>query len=193
MTAGAAIPAWNAAGVLPPVHPSASGNSSDRSPYLIDLFSLVDRFSTSPERRAILDGLLRYRAALHQVGIVSGFQWLDGSFTENVEILDNRPPRDMDIVTFADLNGINQQLLIENHKELFDTGCAKEKFTMDSYFVQLGGSLSSESIRRVAYWYSMWSHRRNGLWKGFLQVDLGPSQDAKARELLSFHGGPTHE
>jgi hypothetical protein len=76
------IPAWNATGVLPPIRPAAPGNSPDRSPYAVDLVSLIDRFATSQERMNILDGLLRFRAALHGAGMVSGFQWLDGSFKE---------------------------------------------------------------------------------------------------------------
>lgn len=52
------IPAWNATGVLPPILPGALGNSPERSPYVTELSSLVDRFSTSPERMAVLDGLL---------------------------------------------------------------------------------------------------------------------------------------
>lgn len=85
-----AIPAWNSAGVLPPIRPNAPGSSPDRSPYVVDLAVLFDRFTTSPERMAILDGLLRFRADLHAAGITSGFQWLDGSFLEQVEALEGR-------------------------------------------------------------------------------------------------------
>ena len=49
---------------------------------------------------AILDGFLRFRELLTQAGFVSGFQWVDGSFLENVEMLENRPPNDLDVVTF---------------------------------------------------------------------------------------------
>lgn len=31
----------------------------------------------------------------------------------------------------------------------------------------------------------MWSHRRNGLWKGFLQVDLFSKDDELAATFLS--------
>ena len=66
MTSSAAgIPAWNSASVLSPIRPNAPGSSPDRSPYLVDLAVLYDRFATSPGRMAILDGLLRFRADLH--------------------------------------------------------------------------------------------------------------------------------
>lgn len=187
------IPAWNAAGVLPSIMPDAPGNSPERSPYVTELSVLVDRFSTSPERISILDGLLRFRAALHQAGIVSGFQWLDGSFLEDVETLEGRSPRDMDVVNFLNLMGLDQQMLITQHGALFDQAKTKQAYAMDAYFVQIGGVFEKNAVRRVSYWYSMWSHRRNGLWKGFVQVDLDPAQDATARAILNLHGGIHHD
>jgi hypothetical protein len=62
---------------------------------------VVLRFGNSPERIAILDGLLSYRLALTTAGMVDGFQWLDGSFTEDVETLQRRSPNDIDVVTIA--------------------------------------------------------------------------------------------
>ena len=189
------IPAWDAMGVLPPIRPGEPGNSPDRSPYMIDLPSLVDRFATSPERVNILDGLLRFRTALHQAGIVSGFQWFDGSFLEDVEMLESRPPKDMDVVTFFHLpEGQDQCSLIQRHKALFDPEQTKENYAMDAYPVVLGQPTDQWQVKRVTYWYSMWSHRRNGLWKGFVEVDLDPAQDASARALLkNLHGGIRHD
>lgn len=186
---------WNATGVLPPVMPDVPGNSTERSPYITDLPALISRFSTSPERIHILDGFLRFRRALHQAGIVSGFQWLDGSFLENVEALENRPPRDIDVVNFVDLSGMDQHTLISGHNDLFDHAQAKQKYALDAYFMQIGGALDQNAVRRVSYWYSMWSHRRNGLWKGFVQVDLAPTQDtdANAHNILNLQRGKHHD
>lgn len=190
----AAIPAWNSAGVLPPIRPSASGNSPDRSPYTVDLALLVDRFAMSPERMAILDGLLRFRADLHKAAITSGFQWLDGSFLEQVEVLEGRAPRDMDVVTFLDLpSGQDQRSLVQSHGPLFDQKHVKATYAMDAYFAVLGQPTDKWQVKNVAYWYSLWSHRRDGLWKGFVQVDLDPSQDGDARAILNLSGGIHHE
>ena len=181
-----AIPAWNSAGVLPPIRPNAPGSSPDRSPYVVDLAVLFDRFTTSPERMAILDGLLRFRADLHAAGITSGFQWLDGSFLEQVEALEGRPPRDMDVVTFFDLpQGLDQRSLAQRHGTLFDQKHVKATYTMDAYFVVLGEPTVHWHVKSIAYWYSMWSHRRNQAWKGYLQIDLNPAHDADARERLT--------
>lgn len=78
------IPAWNMAGVIPPIRPGQPGESLDRSPYIASLTTVVDRFALSPERLKILNGLLNYRSALHALGLTNGFQWLDGSFMENI-------------------------------------------------------------------------------------------------------------
>ena len=188
------IPAWNAAGVLPPIQPAASGSSPDRSPYPVDLVALVDRFATSLERMSILDGMLKYRAALHHAGIVSGFQWFDGSFLENVETLEGRPPNDMDVVTFFHIPaGKDELTLAQQHGALFNQPQAKATYSIDAYFAVLGHPTDEWQVRNVAYWYSMWSQRRNGVWKGFVQVSLDPAQDAAAQALLNLHGGSRHE
>jgi hypothetical protein len=43
-------------------------------------------------------------------------------------------------------------------------------------------------VAQSSYWYSMWSHRRNQAWKGFLQIDLAPSQDVEALAWLQQQG-----
>jgi hypothetical protein len=98
----AAIPDWLPTGVLPPINP-VSPTTVDRSPYRVTLTDLVLRFNTSSERREILTGLLSFRKALHGLGLNSGFQWLDGSFLEDIVTTDSRPPRDIDVVTFYHL------------------------------------------------------------------------------------------
>ena len=56
---------------------------------------------------------------------------------------------------------------------------------MDSYFVEINQEPPEVLVERSAYWYSMWSHRRNQAWKGYLQIDLNPEHDADARERLT--------
>jgi len=122
------IPAWSSTGVLPPIPSTENGSSLVRSPYPVNLLDFVKRFSTSSERWKILDGLLRFRTALHRVGLVSGFQWLDGCFLEHVELIENRPPRDLDVVNFLDLTGKNQAELYQKHTSLFEHEQIKNKY-----------------------------------------------------------------
>jgi hypothetical protein len=75
-----AIPGWTPDGVLPPIN-AGQPVSIERSPYVVSLTDYVLRFGDTPDRRAVLSGFLGYRAALHSVGLISGFQWLDGSFS----------------------------------------------------------------------------------------------------------------
>jgi hypothetical protein len=186
------LPSWNLAGVLPPVRPGEPGHSADRSPYLCSLADVVQRFSTSAERMTILQGLLAFRAQLHQRGIVSGFQWLDGSFMEQVELLESRPPKDIDAVTYFEIpTGETELSLVTNAPDLFDHDGIKVTYHVDHYPVVLGKPMDSDGIIEISYWYSMWSHRRNGLWKGFVQVSLDPLEDIAAQALFPIVGGGT--
>ena len=188
------IPSWNSIGVLPPIRPLQKGHSPDRSPYIADLLTVVDRFAISEERVKILRGLLQFRSKMHLAGITSGFQWIDGSFLENVEITKGRPPRDMDVVTFFHLpEGESQASLVYKFETLFDQEALKGKYFVDSYPVVLGDPMDSLKVKIISYWYSMWSHRRDGLWKGFVQVDLDPTQDIDACAILDSDGGMTYE
>lgn len=104
MSALVPIPSWNNEGLLPAVDVTAP-TSANRAPYAVSLSDFVMRFSTSAERIEILEGFLKYRAALHAVGLIAGFQWVDGSFVENVEICPRRrrSPHDVDVVTFYEM------------------------------------------------------------------------------------------
>lgn len=56
---------------------------------------------------------------------------------------------------------------------------------VDAFFVQLNGGVPEPLVGQSTYWYSLWSHRRNGQWKGYLQIDLSPTDDAIAETNLS--------
>lgn len=175
------IPSWTASGVLPPINPAAP-TSVDRSPYEVSLTDLILHYNTSSDRQAILTGLLDFRQALHAIGLVQGFQWLDGSFLENVEATEKRAPRDIDVVTFYHMPvGQTQAGLLLQNKPLFTPRDTKVTFHVDAYFVQLDASAPGTLVSSAAYWYSMWSHRRSGDWKGYLRIDLSPTDDQVAR------------
>ncbi len=165
------IPAWNAEGLISPIDVT-NPSSPNRAPYSVSLTDLVMRFSSSAERTAILLGFLDYRAELHTAGLQSGFQWLDGSFMENIETsYRNRPPRDVDVVTFYRLPaGLTQVALASLRPDLFPATAAghdtlRARFCVDAYTQDLG-TASERLVNRSTYWYSMWSHQRVSLrWK----------------------------
>lgn len=179
------IPRWTMAGILPPIRPGQPGHSIDRSPYRVSLLNIVNEFSTSAERIKILLGFLDYRSELHKLGVLTGFQWLDGSFMEDVETLEFRPPMDIDVVTYFALPfGETQVTLDAKAGNLFDNDHVKMTYHVDAYPFVLGNVVDANEVRKVSYWYSMWSHRRTGVWKGFIQIDLASMQDADARDIL---------
>lgn len=188
------IPAWNANGVIPPVS-STAPTSAERSPYAVSLSEFVLRFATSAKRQQILSGFLRHRNRLHTAGLKLGFQWIDGSFLENIEINESRDPNDLDVVTFFSLPvGSTQQQVVARAPDAFPMTLAeratfKTAFLVDPYFVSLG-SRAPLLVSQSAYWYSMWSHRRDATWKGYLQVDLDPQEDALAAIQLKAPAVP---
>lgn len=178
------IPQWTSQGVLPPNN-STEPTSFDRSPYEVPMTDLVLRYGTSVERKSILKGFLGFRSALSKAGLVNGFQWIDGSFLENIESTEGRSPRDMDVVTFFHLpDGFAPESMLRDTPRLFNPMCTKEDFHVDAYFVRLNGGVPEELVWQSAYWYSLWSHRRNGQWKGYLRVVLSSVDDEVAQANL---------
>ena len=186
------IPPRDTLGLIPPIRPGAPGHDRDRSPYAARLADVVRRFGGTSDRRIILRGLLRFRAGLREIGISEGFQWLDGSFFEDVEATGGRSPNDIDVVTFSELGDeVLQQSRYAESPELFDHIAAKLNFSVDNYFVELGAPLARDDVRNIGYWYSLWAHRdEDQRWKGFVEVELGADGDADALALLDAFDAP---
>ena len=150
------------------------------------MLELCQRFGTSLERQDILKGLLRWRSLLHNAGFESGWQWIDGSFVENIEVLEKRAPNDMDMVTFhgpPDQAKFDAALL--TNPAMLDWNATKTCYKLDHYCVDLSeaGHAVAENAR---YWGLLFSHRRDGVWKGMLRVELNtPNDDKTAVDWLS--------
>jgi hypothetical protein len=173
---------WNSRGLLNPI---SSPLGMRRAPYFVTLGDLVGRFAASVERCKILRGFLEYRAALHAIGITEGFQWIDGSFMEDIETLEGRPPGDIDVVTFYKIpQGETQDSLLQRNTALFPE-TKEEKENLKAMF-RVDGTMSTLDtkqnllIKQIVFWYSLWAHRRDQTWKGFVQIDLNGKDDANA-------------
>jgi len=187
------IPPFNGSGLLPPflLDPTYRAGGS---PYSATIVELVGRFSTSPERLAILDGLIRFRADLHVFGITQGFQWIDGSFVENIDA--TRAPKDVDVVTFfqrplplrltSDLS-----VALAKNADLFYSPRTKLKYMTDAYFVDLDVDGTS-IVSQTRYWFDLFSHRRGDQHrKGMLEIPLGTlADDSEAAKMLKMGGDP---
>lgn len=173
--------------VLPPYTGSDPTVPATMSPYSATMHEFSLQFATSPARVAILEGLLNYRAALRNVGIVNAFQWLDGSFVEDVEQARGRPPADIDVVTFGVCPRFADQAALRvwmaANQRLLDPRQAKQHYSCDAYVVDLG-KRPDLLVNDTRYWFGLFSHQRaTALWKGMVQVPL-VSNDDQAKDLL---------
>lgn len=178
------IPEFDANSVLPP-HLGDPRDASQLSPYPCTTVELCQRFGTTPQRRAILRGLLAFRQRIGQLDVVDGFQWLDGSFLEDVEMLENRPPNDMDVVTFYRKSGPEfEQNVMDHFPEFRDRHLSKANYRLDHFPVDVTADpfLTVEFAR---YWIGLFSHRRSRVWKGMLSIGLNTmDEDNRALAIL---------
>jgi hypothetical protein len=181
------IPQFDLSEVLPPFTGGDPTKPANMSPYSAQMTEVVERFCTSADRKAILSGLLRYRTDLMSAGIISGFQWLDGSFVENIEASENRAPGDVDVVTFFDRPVGDSREWRDwwaDNAHLFNPRATKTTYKCDVYGVDLN-TAPENIVNQTRYWFGLFSHRRHrGPWKGMIQVALDATDDAKAEALL---------
>lgn len=150
----------------------------------------VERFGTSPERNKIIWGLLSYRASLMSCGL-TGFQWLSGSFVEDVESIRGRPPKDVDVVSI-----INRPVNIASDEKwvefldgedgvlLTNSEAMKAVFHCDAYVIDMNEP-SIDVVNSTRFWFGLFSHQRvTSAWKGMVVVELDSVQDAEARSIM---------
>lgn len=158
------------------------------SPFQTTLVRIANKLCGSDERKAIFRGLLEYRQALTNIGFSDGFQWLSGSFLEDIEALETRHPRDVDLVTFGHRPGIATAYVDWLAFTTANVSLLRSRFVMpvykcDAYFVDLN-TTPANVVNQARYWFGLFSHRRTGVWKGLLQVPLPISQDDTDASLI---------
>lgn len=183
------IPSFNHSGVLPPFQPDLGPTSSaSMAPYQTTMLDIAKTFCSSSERARILSGLIAYRQSLRNAGIMQGFQWIAGSFLEDCENQRQRPPKDIDVVTFArrPIHVQAQQEWAEfygSNPQLFDQVATQDLHKCDAYYVDL--YLPPEFIvSRSRFWFGLFSHQRDTyVWKGILELPLS-SNDDNAKQFI---------
>jgi hypothetical protein len=171
--------------ILPP-HLGNPCQKTDLSPYSCTIEEICDRFATSDRRKEILEGLLSFREKILGIG-VNGFQWLGGSFLEDIEAQEGRDPGDIDAVTFVAQPGKSADLLetLKVEPQLLKRAFVKSTFHTDHYWVPLESD-PPLLVSNARYWYGLFSHRRDQQWKGMLVVDLVDlNEDQAARTVLA--------
>lgn len=171
--------------VLPP-HLGDPTNPRQLSPYPCTTVDLCQRLGTTAERRVILGKLLDFRQRLRAAGLANGFQWLDGSFLEDIETKESRPPKDLDVVTVY--WGYDLPFQVQLHTtfpEIANPALSKSNYSLDHYPFDAGYN-PALTLEQTRYWILLFSHNRLGVWKGMLKVELNtPAEDAAARQELA--------
>lgn len=186
------IPAQNLAGVLPPFLPEIGPTKQNAmSPYKASLMELAQKYASNTARIEILHGLLKYRDELRKVGIISGFQWIDGSFVEDAEKIKGKPPGDIDVVTFADrpagILAPQWQQLVNARGDLFQPALSKTMYKCDAYFIDT--TLPPlYLISSARFWFGLFSHQRETfVWKGLIEVSM-IDDDSAVKKFLDKGG-----
>ena len=188
------IPNFNHSHVLPPFVGDSPRQAALASPYPVTASELVARLGSTPARRVLLQGLFSYRQALRDLGFSDGFQWLDGSFVEDIEAHENRPPNDVDVVTFsykpAGLSVVEVNALLSANPDVFVLARTRQRFGCDAYVVPLD-TAPERLVERAAYYQGLFSHRRSdNVWKGLLILPLQSDDSAAVATLSrSLEGG----
>jgi uncharacterized protein DUF6932 len=180
------IPALTHSGVLPPFA-GASSADPGMSPYPATMLETAVMFCKSAQRAKLFRGLIDYRTKLLAMGL-SGAQWLDGSFCEDVESNQTRPPNDIDIVTLlvrppALATNAAWAAALTTNTSLFERDKVKANFHCDPFFVDIGLP-AALVVDQLTYYFGLFTHQRvSYLWKGLVQVPL-PGDDNDAVQYL---------
>lgn len=186
------LPQLTLQGILPPYVANDPTIPDNMSPYRTDMVSFTQRFGSSPERLAIIDGLLNYRAQLIAAGL-TGFQWLSGSFVEDVESIRGRPPKDIDVVSLVNRpescatdDEWVEFLDSEQGRLLIDSQEMKSLYSCDTYAIDLNEP-GIDLVNSARYWFGLLSHQRvTSVWKGMVVIELDLQQDEAARGIIDL-------
>ena len=187
------IPEFDARGLIPPVDVTNPAGPA-RSPYMATVVELVERFGQTPHRRVLLRNLLAYRQLLTSDDYVSGVQFIDGSFVEDVEAVQNRAPQDIDVFTLvnpptkyaADYTLWLSQGAQFWGEEIVNRSANKVRFSLDTFGIIVDDQIPIfHTMHDIMYRYGLFSHQRNTFhWKGFVALDIGTTDDNMALTLL---------
>jgi hypothetical protein len=184
---GGGIPPHREDGTLPIFRHGQLHEPRDTSPFRVSVREFVERFATSPRRVALLRGFFEYRERLVTYGLVSGFQWVGGSFLERRP----REPEDIDLVTFflrpQGWRTRQEELsAVRGEPTLFEPSAARARYGCDAFFVDMQ---HPDFMPWFCQWYAVYSHDKvsGGMQKGFLQIPLATraEDDQDPRALLA--------
>lgn len=183
------IPPFNHNNVLPPYQGNNPASCNAQSPYQCSIMEFCQRFAISDKRIMILKGFIQFRLKCNDIGITEGFQWIDGSFIEDIMASEQREPNDIDVVSFLFRLRSIPNLIIEiksKFLEFLDPTMSKKNYHVDHYLVE-ADSNPVTTINAVKYWNQLFGHNRKGIWKGMVEIPLYPTnaEDTNALNYLN--------
>ena len=181
------IPPFNHNNVLPPYHGVNPANPDEQSPYKCTIMEFCQRFAISEQRKKILKGFIQFRLKCNEIGITEGFQWIDGSFIEDIMASDRREPNDIDVVSFlfnlTSIPNLSTEI-INKFQEFIYPSLSKSNYYVDHYIVEADKNPIT-TISAVKYWNQLFGHNRKGIWKGMVKIPFYPTS-AKDTDALNF-------
>lgn len=188
---------FNNWGLLPP-YVGNPALPSAFTPYAWTAEDLTKRMGFNATRKSLLSNLIEYRKELRNSG-VTGIQLIDGSFLEDSERLQGRPPGDIDIINLIHQDPKSMPTphvmnLLTNRSEL------KIKYQLDVmapiplFFDNLGRP--AVGLESFTYFFSLFSHCRDKhfgfpVWKGMVQLDLTSNSNEDDGAILLLMTGAT--
>ncbi len=156
------IPAFRANGYLPPGAHEATAREVEQR--------LVEVFPASVTRRALHDDWRHRRDAIFAIA-APAMEWVDGSFV-SLQL----DPGDVDVVTFIDGAAL-EALSIDDKQAFLDLFASRLRTKLvsgcDSFLAIIrppGHPDHTASVVYAEYWHQWWSHDRDGVEKGYLDV-----------------------
>ncbi|MEQ9078165.1 MAG: hypothetical protein RLP09_30140 [Sandaracinaceae bacterium] len=133
---------------------------------------LVSLFGDSRKRAELLSSYLKFHSELRKVIKEDSWQWIGGSLLELY-----REPKDIDVVvwiTAADARRLPPALS--------SPPTLKSERGLHVFYERL--DVSAQRLqRRTGYWYELWTSRRGGGRKGFLELDSGADASKALKSL----------
>ncbi len=171
--------------VLPP-HLGNPTFMADISPYKCTTLQLCEKYATSQKRIDILKGFISFRQKLYNHNVFNGFQWIDGSFLEDVATREKREPNDLDVVTlYWGYDIAFQKDLMVKFPEFADNRLSKNSYLIDHFPFDISIT-PFITVDMTRYWMQLFSHNRDGVWKGMLQINIDtPNEDRDALAYLN--------
>ena len=178
-------PPRDPSGLLPAFHP-ADFTGSTRSPYFATLDDLLSIFGGTNARLTPFSSFLDYRQRLHQVDVIQGYQWLAGSLVEDIESRQSRASGDLDLVTYYRVpDSTDEASLFNQYADIFPPDAVRRRRSIYAYFVPRNAMEPPLIERYHDYWHDLWSHTGRGEPKGFVYLDLSPSNDSTLQSQVN--------